>query len=121
MYYLWPSWTKVGSYPQQSLFVLAVLHFGRRQVDDGSLHTVPLAAVQVDVRPAHHHVALHPAAGVRLQEVKVALLWHDWAATGQNEQTQHNTRTPDVRQDESTLLAAERNYDIEAASTQWVW
>lgn len=61
-------------HPQQGLFVLAVFHFGRRQVDDSSLHAVPLAAVQVDVGPAHHHVALHPAAGVGLQEVQVTLL-----------------------------------------------
>lgn len=77
-------------HPQQGLFVLAVFHFGRRQVDDSSLHAVPLAAVQVDVGPAHHHVALHPAAGVGLQEVQVTLLWHNWAA--------NKHKNPDIRQ-----------------------
>lgn len=86
MCYLRTCWVKVFPHPQQSLLVLAVLHFGRRQVDDGSLHAVPLAAVEVDVRPAHHHVALHPAAGVGLQEVKVALLWHNRAATRESKQ-----------------------------------
>lgn len=86
-------------YPQQSLLVLAVLHFGRRQVDDSSLHAVPLAAVQVDVGPAHHHVALHPAAGVGLQEVQVTLLRHNWADKRQNKQTnRYDRQTPHVRQ-----------------------
>ena len=71
------------TYPQQSLLVLAVFHLSRRQVDDGALHAVPLAAVQVDVGSAHHHVALHPAVGVRLQEVEVALLGHDGAEAGE--------------------------------------
>lgn len=84
---LWTCWNEAGPYPQQSLLVLAVLHFGRRQVDDGSLHAVPLAAVQVDIGPAYHHVALHPAAGVGLQEVQVTLLRHNWAANRQNKQT----------------------------------
>ena len=70
------------TYPQQSLLVLAVFHLGRGQVDDGALHAVPLAAVQVDVGAPHHHVALHPAVGVGLQEVEVALLGHDGAKVG---------------------------------------
>lgn len=59
---------------QHGLLVLAVLHLGRGEVEDGPLHRVPVAVVDVDVGPPHHHVALHPAVGVRLQEVDVALL-----------------------------------------------
>lgn len=67
------------SYPEQSLLVLAVLHLGRGEVDDSALHIVPVVAVQVDVGPAHHYIALHPATGVGLQEVQVAFLRHDGA------------------------------------------
>lgn len=64
---------------QHSLLVLAVLHLGGGEVEDGPLHRVPLAVVDVDVWPPHHHEALHPAVGVRLQEVDVAFLGYDGA------------------------------------------
>lgn len=84
LFVYWPlhllcCWIESLSYPQQGLFVLAVFHFCRRQIDDGPLHAVPLAAVQVDVGPAHHNVTLYPATGVRFQEVQITFLGHDRA------------------------------------------
>lgn len=72
-------WSESLPYPQQGLFVLAVFHFCRRQVDDGPLHAVPLAAVQIDVGPAYHNVTLHPATGVGFQEVQITFLGHNRA------------------------------------------
>lgn len=68
------------NYPQKCLFVFAVFDLSRREVDDRSLNAVSFAAVKVHVRPAHHHVTPHPAAGVWLQEVQIAFLWHDGTA-----------------------------------------
>lgn len=84
LFVYWPlrllcCWIESLSYPQQGLFVLAVFHFCGWQVDDGPLHAVPLAAVQVDVGPAHHNVTLYPATGVRFQEVQITFLGHDRA------------------------------------------
>lgn len=62
------------------MLLLAVLHLGGGKVNDGSLHAVSLTAVQIDIRTPHHHKALHPAAGVGLQEVQVAFLRHDGTA-----------------------------------------
>lgn len=59
---------------QHGLLVLAVLHLRRGEVEDGPLHRVPVAVVDVNVWPSHHHEAFHPAVGVWLQEVDVAFL-----------------------------------------------
>lgn len=100
-------WTESLPYPQQGLFVLAVFHFCRRQVDDGPLHAVPLAAVQIDVGPAYHNVTLHPATGVGFQEVQITFLGHNRA---------RNKHIMNLRQNEwdfsQNLLPLRRETDL---------
>lgn len=66
--------TCMWAHLEHGLLVLAVLDMGRGEVEDGSLHAVSLCIVDIDVRTSHHHITLHPAVGIRLQEMQVTLL-----------------------------------------------
>lgn len=69
-------------YLEHGLLVLAVLHLGLGEVEYGPLDRILVRVVDVDVRTPHHHETFHPAVGVRLQEVQVALFGDDGTAGG---------------------------------------
>lgn len=59
---------------QHGLLVFAVLYLCRGQVKNGPFHCVSLCVVDVDIRPAYHHISLNPAITVGLQELQITFL-----------------------------------------------
>lgn len=77
---------------QHRLLVLTVLHLSRGEIENSPLHAVSLCVIDVDIWPPHHHKALHPSVGVRLQEVDVTLLRHDGAERHRSDITTCETK-----------------------------